>query len=519
MFRTLAALSLIGCFFIVNPGMAATIYVPDHYATIQDAIDAASNGDTVIVRPGTYLENINFIGKDIVVQSEMGPLVTTIDGNQLKRVVRFRTNETSSSVLDGFHITNGTHADVGAGIYCDGASPTIINNIISGNATSGPWGGGGGIGCVNNSQALIEDNVISDNYTDYNGAGIHLGSFAAPTIRGNLFTRNLTGYGGAIAMRDSDPLIEDNLFTENDATSGGAIQFWSTSLGTIKGNVITRNESIHQGGGIACSEGSTPTLVNNIISWNTAGWDGGGIYADQSSYMTLTNNTFYGNTTALTGGGVFFGTNASGMITNTILWANVPSQIGTDWTAPPTVSYCDVEGGWSGGFLILDADPLFVQPDFNDYHLQLSSPCKDMGDSLAPALPLTDFEGDDRFYDGNPDMGADEFHRHLYHVGDVTPGSPIAVRVVGEVGEPVGLYLGSGIQDPPMTTMYGDLYLLLPPVLQLSLGFIPAEGVLSTIGTVPSFWNPGEEHPLQALVGPIGVPTSRLTNLMVLEVQ
>jgi len=71
---------------LIAPSLAfsATIYVPDNYAKIQGAIYAAANGDSVIVRPGTYVENINFMGKTITVRSERGPEVTTIDGGNPK---------------------------------------------------------------------------------------------------------------------------------------------------------------------------------------------------------------------------------------------------------------------------------------------------------------------------------------------------------------------------------------------------------------------------------------------------
>ena len=101
------------CFFaafLLFPvlGLTATIYVPDNYTTIQGAIDASSNGDTVIVRPGTYVENIDFVGKATTVKSELGAAVTTIDGNQSGTVASFVSGEDSDSVLEGFTLKNGT---------------------------------------------------------------------------------------------------------------------------------------------------------------------------------------------------------------------------------------------------------------------------------------------------------------------------------------------------------------------------------------------------------------------------
>ncbi len=116
-------------------------------------------------------------------------------------------------------------------------------------------------------------------------------------------------------------------------------------------------------------------------------------------------------------------------------------------------------------------------------------------------------------------MGADEFHTHLYHIGTVTPGSPIQVKVVGDPGvTPVTLALGSGVQDPPQSTQFGDLYLILPPVRTFNLGGVPANGVCVMSATVPTSWQSGDQYPFQALVGPLA-PGSALSNLMVLEVE
>lgn len=132
---------------------SATIYVPDNYPTIQDAIVAAVTGDEIIIRPGTYVENIDFIGKTISLKSESGPHVTTIDGGQPTNpdrgsVVSIESGEGPGTLLEGFTITNGSgNNDVnqnyyGGGVLCYYSSPTIRNNIISGNTASNGYGGG-----------------------------------------------------------------------------------------------------------------------------------------------------------------------------------------------------------------------------------------------------------------------------------------------------------------------------------------------------------------------------------------
>src|ERR1700732_1774738 len=90
------------------PALAGnTIHVPADQPTIQAGINAAINGDTVLVSPGTYFENINFNGKAITVKSAGGPAVSVIDGQQLGPVVEFATSETRNSVLRGFTLQNG----------------------------------------------------------------------------------------------------------------------------------------------------------------------------------------------------------------------------------------------------------------------------------------------------------------------------------------------------------------------------------------------------------------------------
>jgi len=116
-------------------------------------------------------------------------------------------------------------------------------------------------------------------------------------------------------------------------------------------------------------------------------------------------------------------------------------------------------------------------------------------------------------------MGADEFHVHLYHTGSVVPGGPISIDVVGAPGTaPVFLALGSGIQDPPRPTPYGNLYLVLPPLKTFNLGAVPSSGILVLQANVPGAWQSGDAFPFQALLGPL-VPGSTLTNLLLLRVE
>jgi hypothetical protein len=163
---------------------------------------------------------------------------------------------------------------------------------------------------------------------------------------------------------------------------------------------------------------------------------------------------------------------------------------------------------------MIDADPLFADPGGQDFHLTFPSPCKDTGNNTAPSLPCCDFESDPRAAHGTVDMGADEFHTHLYATGDAVPGGNAALNFIGLPGAaPVVLFLGAGLLDPPMPSKWGDWYLQFPVIGPLDLGAIPSpKGVLTLSGTVPTMPPPPNTIHLQALIG------DALTNPCVLEI-
>ena len=107
---------LVVLLFSTSAAFGATIRVPLNQPTIQAGINAASDRDTVLVAPGTYVENINFNGKAIRVMSESGPTATVINGNQAGSVVTFENAENENTLLTGFSITNG-RAERGGGIH------------------------------------------------------------------------------------------------------------------------------------------------------------------------------------------------------------------------------------------------------------------------------------------------------------------------------------------------------------------------------------------------------------------
>ena len=438
---------------------SATIKVPDDYQTIQNAINAAFEGDTVLVKPGIYFENIDFLGKAIAVRSRGSPEETIIDGGyptnpNRRSVVIFENREGLDSILKGFTITNGAGTLCkdgffhGGGIYCFRASPTIEGNIITGNWTPYPEGCGGGIRMLECPGGMI---------------------------RGNTITLNIAnGMAGGIDCQGSSPIIEKNIVTRNICyASGAGINCRLDSSATILNNRIIENMGTRGGGGIRCAHCS-PLVANNMIIKNW-GSDAGGIHLWDSD-ATIVGNTLYGNVGFEKGGGNFYCWNGSEpIISNCIIWDGNPNEISISGSSSPAVTYSDIKDGWSGVGNI-NADPLFVNHQVDDYHLSFDSPCRNAGNNSA-VVGLYDFEGDPRMaWGGTVDMGADEFYNHLYCTGDFSPGGIIEGNLVGLPGtSPIFLLFGAGICEPPMPTMWGGCYLE-APILLLELAPIASNG-------------------------------------------
>jgi Right handed beta helix region len=274
-----------------------TIRVPADQPTIQAGIDAAVNGDTVLVSPGTYVENINFLGKAITVTSSNEADSTIIDGGGTASVVTFITGETSSSVLDGFTLQNGfdPFGDGGA-IKIDGASPIVRNNVITRN--NGPWMSAI---WVRWGSPVIQHNTITGNGqlsanqgSGGRGAAIQLGGSGAQVLD-NIIMDNtmMNGLGGALSLSGGTAaLISNNVIKRNTAGDGGAIEMNNRANAIFVGNLIVGNIAPTHPGIYAGGAGTSTSFVNNTIADNLAPNQRGAQLAidfDMSG-LTFTNN-------------------------------------------------------------------------------------------------------------------------------------------------------------------------------------------------------------------------------------
>ena len=337
-----------------------TIRIPADYPTIQAGINAAVNGNVVLVSEGTYYENINFMGKAITVAShyyldgkDKHIRKTIINGGQPVNpdngsVVTFAAGEDSNSVLCGFTITGGTGTlninpgfppiRRGGGIFLGASGAKIIHNIIMNNKVENEvWCFGGGLSSgppFIPTFIIIEENVFRDNkcngFDAVSGGGAALGS--SGRIINNVFEKNVifslggSASGGGMEVQSfpdfpNEVFVKGNILIHNKALQHQDATYWLggcgggisiiLSKGVIENNIIQHNEVS------AVSSSFSPGILfdfppdevyfrNNIVSHNTfsgAGSCYGGGFAIWDGNPTIENNLFEKNDATFGGGG------------------------------------------------------------------------------------------------------------------------------------------------------------------------------------------------------------------------
>lgn len=270
--------------------------VPDDYPTIQAAIDAAYDYDTIIIAPGRYRENLVLHGKNITIQSTdpsdpATVAATIIDGGQADTVISVE-NAKVGVKISGLTITNGIGKTVdnrrkGGGIYAKDSVISITYNVIQGNIVANPnnWGflfdGGGvyidneGFDAAGTTAITVESNIIIDNSTTGGSGG---GLYAAgdnQIIVGNTFRDNISlRNGGGLYVTGDNVLIERN---------------------TIVANIVTNEDvrSNSSAGGLQAF-GNNHRIINNEVRDNEAYFDGAGLMVEGNGH-TISDNQVIGN--------------------------------------------------------------------------------------------------------------------------------------------------------------------------------------------------------------------------------
>jgi hypothetical protein len=428
----------------VEFGLPHVFVVPGEYNTIPEAIDAAACGDVIVVNSGLWPWDIQFNGKNIMVTSTNpdDPCVvawTVLQGSGTGPVVTFSGSETQDCVLDGLTITGGNTPGDGGGVCGNRTEATIASCVITGNHADG-YGGG-----ISDCDGAILRCTITGNTAGAGGGGISVIDCNV-TVTDCDISYNAAAHGGGLCCIDSPGMtitrctISDNDANTSETAYGGGISVFGSPI-VIEDCLISRNSAAIGGGGLhlAGSTGSAPNGIPQVrqclITENTAGEEGGGISCAWYAEPIITNCTIADNTvTDGYGGGLCCWYESHATVINSILWANAamhgpqiavatdlphsfPSIAMVPLPSIATISYSDAKGGqgavyvepgctlnWGSGSIA--SNPMFVDPNVDDYHLGAGSPCIDAGDNNSvPPSVVTDLDGNARIINGVVDMG------------------------------------------------------------------------------------------------------------------
>ncbi len=395
--------------------LAEGLRVPEDYASIQAAVTAAVNGDSILVSPGVYNEQIDLDNKQVDIISTDGPLMTIIDGSGLNGyLVRITGSTSSGSAFSGFTVRNGN-----GGMRVHEADPLITNCVFQSNSISNNYGGGL---AIFNASPLVSSCTFLDNFAII-GGGIYT-EFSNSQIVDCIFTENRGGYGAGAGFVAGAVKVEGAVFEENSANSFAGGAYFNYGSPTVLRSHFTGNSSL--GGGAVYSSNAALRLQNSRIRGNNS-FAGGGVYVAGGNVATLVNCLIDGNNSSQ-GGGVYLNS-ASPEIVNCTIAGNQFGGIFTTFNSFPEVansiianngnddiwigvevygngktklSYSLVGGALLAGFENGEGVQSQVRPGFADadFRLGAESPAIDAGNNfLVPEGVSEDLAGNPRFVD------------------------------------------------------------------------------------------------------------------------
>lgn len=457
--RVFCSLTLSAAILIPAASRAATLLVPSQFPTIQSAINAAVDGDEVIIADGVHTgpgnRDIRFLGKAITVRSASGDAaLCVIDCEHAAPGVRFDGGENQNTILMRITILRAL-----GGITIMAAEPTILGCRIIQSQGAGVTVAGDSLReprlidcqiseCTSTTLAAglkcggrvhLSGCTISNNVGGIFGGGVHVGITSDLTalncsIVGNAsrMGAGIYAHGGSIHLRACT--LRGNVAgsTEYPYGLGGAVYAFQTT-GQVVQCLIEDNHARFSSGGAAYLEAAAFSFLNCVVRANRGG-SGGAIYADGSqidatgcsftdnvdaaialfySSIDAVNCTFAGNRDEIGGGSAIYGilqTGAIGAFRN-CLFAEGPGAVSTGLKNGSQFSYSLASGGFAGPGNI-NAAPQFVDADGpdndpltwqdNDYRIPPGAPGVDAGDNTAVPLDVFDLNGDFDFSERLP---------------------------------------------------------------------------------------------------------------------
>ena len=372
------------------------------YHTIQEAVNNASNGDTIKVAKGTYIEAVQisqkkmqllggFSGNGDFNNANPQANPTIINGTTAAPCIWVNIDAqviSGSLTISGFTIANGKRGIELTGGWSEKLDNiTIENNIIENNGLEGDGQRGGGIGLEGNN-VTIKNNIIRSNQS-WRGAAIGTtGNAPRNFLIANNIIENNTGHSdhaGGVYICGSGS-ITHNLFDGNVAAAsesygwGGGIVIFNydtTKLITLSYNVWRNNYAPLRGGAVFVDEAAKVSMEHELLYNNKSKESGSAIYVDadwekNSSVLYMDNCTVSENASDTPDGAALFVQESITHIQNCIFWNNVKDfefYAGGASNAKLTANYTLSEQGFTGTGN-LSVDPLFADAPNGDFHLK-----------------------------------------------------------------------------------------------------------------------------------------------------
>jgi len=387
----------------------------DPFLRVQTGLNAAADGDTVLLRPGRYTGAMNrelaVPDRRVVLMGGGPPEDVVLDGEGIARLLVLGPGA-GEIELRCLTFRGGFHPERGGAVLVEGAAPRFVGCRFTGNAV-GEDPAAAGAAVWSDGGPTFEDCSFTGHVSLGPGGAVHCAG-GLMVLAGCGFEDNRSATaGGAVAALAGSLVVRDCFFERNEAGRRGGALYLEGAGARLRRALLDGNRAGTAGGGgkagggaLALGAASRLDLGSSILAGNAGPW--GGALLVEGGEADLIHATFWGNA-AVEAGGALAATAGETRLVNSILWGDTAPADGEIHAAPGAVaaSHCLVAGGWPGTD-ILDADPLFADPYGGNFHLDEQSPCLGAGDPAA---------GTGRDYDGLlrprppmslPDLGASE---------------------------------------------------------------------------------------------------------------